>query len=135
MCTANKITHLFSHDVYNTALDELPEQHWLWNSNLTDKFSTMTADLIANITTQSSLPIYSQLISNIPIQEGGLGIQSPHTNAITAYMTTSKRCLQHAQQGVWLGHNKPRPLLPTPITILYQDWESSQNRTWLWLIF
>jgi hypothetical protein len=29
MCTANKITHLFSHDVYNTTLDELPDQHWL----------------------------------------------------------------------------------------------------------
>jgi hypothetical protein len=27
MCTANKITHLFSHDVYNTTLDELPNQH------------------------------------------------------------------------------------------------------------
>jgi hypothetical protein len=52
MCTANKITHLFANDVYNTALDELPEQHWLWNSDLTDKFSTTTADLIANITNQ-----------------------------------------------------------------------------------
>jgi hypothetical protein len=131
MCTANKITHLFSHDVYNTTLDELPDQHWLWNSDLTDKFSTMTADLIANIANQSSLPIYSQLIANISIQEGGLGIQSPRTNTITSYMTTTKRCLQYAQQGVRLGLNKPRPILPTPITLLYQQWESSQNRSWL----
>jgi hypothetical protein len=63
----------------------------------------MTADLLANITNQSSLPIYSQLIANVAIQEGGLKIQSPRTNAITAYMTTAKRCLQYAQQGVWLG--------------------------------
>lgn len=49
MCTANKITHLFSHDVYNTELDELPQHHWLWNSELTDQFSSMTADLLANI--------------------------------------------------------------------------------------
>ena len=91
----------------------------------------MTADLLANITNQSSLPIYSQLISNISIQEGGLGIQSPRANAITAYMTTTKRCLQYANQGVWLGINKPRPLLPAPITILYDKWESSQNRSWL----
>jgi hypothetical protein len=42
-----------------------------------------------------------------------------------------KRCLQYAQQGVWLGLNKPRPILPTPITLLYQQWESSQNRSWL----
>jgi hypothetical protein len=120
MCTGNKITHLFSHDVYNTKLEELPEQHWLWNSELTDKFSTMIADLLANITNQSSLPIYSQLISNISIQEGGLGIQIPQTNAI-----------QYAQQGVWLGINKPWPILPTPITLLYEQWESSQSRSWL----
>jgi hypothetical protein len=100
MCTSNKFTHLFSHDVYNTELDELPEQHWLWNSDLTDQFSSMTAALLANITNQTSLPIYSQLISNISIQEGGLGIQSPRSNAITSYMTTTKRCLQYAKQGV-----------------------------------
>jgi hypothetical protein len=74
MCTANKGTHLFVYDVYNTAPDELPNHHCLWNSDLTDKFSTMTADLLANIANQSTLPIYSQLIANISIQEGGLGI-------------------------------------------------------------
>jgi len=130
MCTANKITHLFSHDVYNTELDDLPDQHWLWNSELTDQFSSMTADLLANVTNQTSLPIYSQLISNISVQEGGLGIQSPRANAIASYMTTTKRCLQYAKQGVWLGVNKLRPLLPASITLLYDQWESSQNRTW-----
>jgi hypothetical protein len=91
MCTATKMTYFFSHDMYNTTLDELPEQHWLWNSGLIDKFSTMMADLIANIAKKSSLPIYSQLIANISIQKkGGLGIQSPRTNAITSYMTTKK---------------------------------------------
>jgi hypothetical protein len=47
MCTANKMTHLFAHNVYNTALDELPDHHWLWNSDMTDKFSSMTAELLA----------------------------------------------------------------------------------------
>jgi hypothetical protein len=68
MCTANKITHLFAHDVYNTALEELPDQQWLWNSDLIDKFSKMTADLLANIANQSNLLIYSQLIANILIE-------------------------------------------------------------------
>jgi hypothetical protein len=76
-CTAHKITHLFAHDVYNTKFDELPNNFWLWNSDLTDKFSEMTADLLANITNQQDLPVYSQLISNISISQGGLGIQSP----------------------------------------------------------
>jgi hypothetical protein len=121
MCTAQKVTHLFAHDVYNTCTDDLPDQFWLWNSEMTDQFSNMTADLLANITNQSSLPVYSQLISNISIQQGGLGIQSPRTNAIIAYMTTTKRCLQYVHQGVWLGFNKPRPLLPRTITSLYED--------------
>jgi hypothetical protein len=61
MCTANKITHLLHtmYTIYNTALDKLPKQHWLWNSDITNKFSTMMADLLANIANQSSLPIYS----------------------------------------------------------------------------
>jgi hypothetical protein len=45
-------------------------------------------------------------------------------------MTTTKRCLQYVHQGVWLGFNKPCPLLPRTITSLYEDWESSTNRTW-----
>jgi hypothetical protein len=55
MCTAQKITHLFAHDVYNTSMEDLPDQLWLWNSAMTDQFSNMTADLLANITNQSSV--------------------------------------------------------------------------------
>jgi hypothetical protein len=130
-CTAHKITHLFAHDVYNTDLGDLSDNYWLWNSKLTDKFSEMTANLIANITNQHHLPVHAQLISNISIAQGGLGIQSPRTNAITAYMSTTKRCIQYIHQGVWLGFNKPRPQLPPPIQVLYNDWESSNSRTWL----
>ena len=82
-----------------TSLDDLPNNFWLWDSNLTNEFSTMTADLLANITNKHDLPAHSQLISNISINEGGLGIQNPRTNAITAYMTTTKRCLQYAHDG------------------------------------
>jgi hypothetical protein len=92
MCTANKVTHLFAHDVYNTTPTELPDNFWLWESNLTNQFSTMTANLLANITNKHKhdLPVHSQFISNISVNEGGLGIQNLHTNAITAYMTTTK---------------------------------------------
>jgi hypothetical protein len=130
MCTAHKVTHLFSHDVLNANLDELPSNFWLWDSPMTARFNDMTADFIANITKQQSLPTHSQLISNISIREGGLGIKTPRTCAINTYMSNCKRCLQYSTQGVWLGFNKPRPQLPTPIKILYQDWETSNSRTW-----
>ena len=98
---------------------------------MTARFNNMTADFIANITKQQSLPTHSQLISNISIQEGGLGIKTPRTCAINAYMSNCKRCLQYNTQGVWLGFNKPRPQLPTPIKILYNEWETSNSRTWV----
>ena len=69
---------------------------------------------VTNLTTL--LPTHAQLMANISIKEGGLGIQNPLTNAINTYMTTSKRCLQYAQEGAWLGFNKNRPQFPhTPI--------------------
>jgi hypothetical protein len=117
MCTANKVTHLFAHDVYNTSQSELPDNFWLWESNLTNQFSIMTADLLANITNKQDLPAHSQLISNISINKGGLGIQNPLTNAITAYMTTTKRCLQYAHDGIWLGFNKPKTPLPPSVVL------------------
>jgi hypothetical protein len=130
MCTANKVTHIFAHDVYNTSQSQLPDDFWLWESNLTNQFSIMTANLLANITNKHDLPAHSQLISNKSINKGGLGIQNPCTNAITAYMTTTKHCLQYAHDRVWLGFNKPKPPLPPSIKLLYSNWPTSTNRTW-----
>jgi hypothetical protein len=122
MCTTNKITHLFAHDVYNTALDELPKQHWLWNSNLTKKFSTMTADLIANITNQSTLPIYSQLISNISksTHQRNHGMHD-YQQKMLAVCTT--RCVAWPQQATATSSNPNHNTL-SRLGIL-------QNRTWL----
>ena len=130
MCTANKITHLFGCDVFNTAVDELPSNYFLWDSDLTQEFNSMTEEVIGEITQEPSLPIYSQIIANLSIKQGGLGIQSPRLHAIPSYMSTSKRCLQYALQGVWLGFNRPRPTLPYSITSLYIDWETSNTRSW-----
>ena len=129
-CTAHKITHLFGCDVYNTDFDDLPNAFYLWNSNLTTQFNDMTSSLIANVVNTTTLPPHAQLMSSISIKQGGLGIQNPRSNAIISFMSTSKRCLQYCNQGVWLGFNRPRPLLPTSIRLLYQDWESSDNRSW-----
>jgi hypothetical protein len=74
--------------------------------------------------------MHLQLISNISVNEGGLSIQNPRTNAITAYMSTTKRCLQCAHKGVWLGFNKPKPPQPPSIKLPYNNWNTSTNRTW-----
>jgi hypothetical protein len=100
---------------------------------MTTQFGAMTFSLLAHITNANTLPPHTQLMANISINEGGLGIQTPRTNAITSYMTTSKRCLQYACDGVWLGYNKAQPQFPPAIKLLYDDWETSSNH--LWTIF
>jgi hypothetical protein len=46
-------------------------------------------------------------------------------------MTITKRCLQYAHEGVWLGFNKPKQTLPPSIKLLYSNWTTStRNRTW-----
>jgi hypothetical protein len=113
VCTAHKVTHLSSPAVYNTPLGELPNNYWLWDSAMTTQFSAMTSNLIAHITNATALPTHAQLMSNISINRGG--------HAITSYMTNSKRCL---------GFNKTHPQFPPAIKLLYNDWESSTNRSW-----
>ncbi|KAL7506974.1 hypothetical protein ACHAXN_005043 [Cyclotella atomus] len=83
-----------NHAVYNTPFEHLPNNFWLWDSEMATQFSAMTSNLIAHITNGTNLPPHAQLMANVSINEGGLGIQTPRTNTITAYMTTSKRCLQ-----------------------------------------
>jgi hypothetical protein len=113
VCTAHKVTHLSSPAVYNTPLGELPNNYWLWDSAMTTQFSAITSNLIAHITNTTALPTHAQLMSNILINGGG--------HAITSYMKNSKRCL---------GFNKTRPQFPLAIKLLYNDWESSTNRSW-----
>jgi len=111
-------------------LEELPNKFLPWDSPMTTQFGAMTFSLLAHITNANTLPPHTQLMANISINEGGLGIQTPRTNAITSYMTTSKRCLQYACDGVWLGYNKAQPQFPPAIKLLYDDWETSSNRSW-----
>ena len=129
-CTVHKMTHLFGCDVYNSSLDDLPNKYYLWESDLTSQFSDMTNHVLSSITNKNELPTHSHIIANMAIKQGGLGLQHPRTNAISAYMSTTKRCLQYAHQGVWLGFNKNRPILPDSIRCLYLDWETSNDRTW-----
>ena len=130
MCTVHKMTHLFSSDVFNSNIADLPQSFFLWNGSLSTKFNEMTETLLCNITNLPSLPEYSHIIANMSINEGGLGLQHPRINAITSFMISTKRSLQYSKSGVWLGNNSPSPKLPPQITTLYNDWEINDCRMW-----
>jgi hypothetical protein len=83
------------------------------------EFNCMVDNFISNLTNLETLPPHAHIIASMSINQGGLGLQNPRGKAITSYMTSSKRCLQYAFEGVWLGQNKPRPMLPTSITNHY----------------
>ena len=131
VCTVHKLTHLFSSDVLNAPTDKLPPHYYLWDSDLSEEFSKMTENMLCSITGNHSLPAHAHIIANMSIAQGGLGLQHPRANAITAYMMSTKRSLQYAQQGVWLGFNKDSFPLPTQITSLYNDWETSDRKSWI----
>ena len=126
-CTVHKMTHLFSSDVSAADPNDLPQNFYLWGSPMTDQFSEMTNSMLAAITESDDIPSYSQIIANLSLKQGGLGFQHPRANAISAFMTSTKRCLQYSHQGVWLGHNRPRPPLPHSFTTLFNDWENSDQ--------
>jgi hypothetical protein len=65
-------------------LEELPNKFLPWDSPMTTQFGAMTFSLLAHITNVNTLPPHAQLMANISINEGGLGIQTPRTNTITS---------------------------------------------------
>jgi hypothetical protein len=129
-CTVHKITHLFGSDVFHAPVETMPQLFYLWESNLCNNFTQMVENFICQLTSTEHLPPHSSLISTLTVNQGGLGLQHPRANAITAYMTSSKRCLQYAFEGVWLGRDKPRPLLPPSITSLYSSWQTDSAKSW-----
>jgi hypothetical protein len=129
-CTVHKITHLFGSDIFHAPAETMPQLFYLWESNLCNNFTQMVENFICQLTSTDHLPPRSSLISTLTVNQGGLGLQHPRANAITAYMTSSKRCLQYAFEGVWLGRDKPRPLLPPSITSLYSSWQTDPAKSW-----
>jgi hypothetical protein len=129
-CTVHKITHLFSSDVFHAPMQSMPSLFYLWESRLCDQFNSMIDNFLSKLTNLDSLPPHAHIIASMSINQGGLGLRNPRGNAITTYMTSSKRCLQYAFEGVWLGRDKPRPILPESITSLYTPWETDACRSW-----
>jgi hypothetical protein len=104
-CTIHKITHLLSSDVFHSPISSLPNLFYLWESNLCDKFNCMVDNFLSDLTNLETLPPHAHIIASMSINQGGLGLQNPRGNAITSYMTSSKRYLQYAFEGVWLGRD------------------------------
>jgi hypothetical protein len=128
-CPVHKITHLFSSDVLNTPHDRLPNRFYLHSRNISNRFSSMTNSFLCNLLDCKTIPQYSESISQLSINSGGLGLQHPLSNAIPKFMLSWKRSIRYAHQGVWLGYNKTCVPLPDPVTCLYKDWKTPPTRT------
>ena len=59
------------------------------------------------------------------VRNGGLGLPSPRNIAIPNLVLSLRRCLQYSIEGVWIGHNHKPVRLPSHISNLYRDWETS----------
>ena len=128
-CTAHKLTHLFAADVINAEQHNLPTCWNLWRSEMGSAFSKMVSETLAAITDQVSIPSHSELIATMSTSSGGLGIQHPRCSAIPSFILTTRRAIQYATDGVWVGHNLPLVHLPRHITSLYKNWRRSDAHT------
>jgi hypothetical protein len=128
-CTAHKMTHLFAADVVQHPMKDMPDNWNMWNSDMTSAFSEMIDSLICSVTNRDSIPRHSHLISTMATARGGLGIQHPRNAAIPTFILTTRRNLQFANDGIWMGDTLDKAILPNQIKSLYIDWKSSQAHT------
>ena len=59
------------------------------------------------------------------VRNGSLGFPSPRNIAIPNIVLSLRRCLKYSIEGVWIGHNHKPVRLPSHISDLYKDWETS----------
>lgn len=128
-CTVHKMTHLFMSDVLAADESTLPEQWHLWQSDMTSEFDAMTNNFLQDLTCRHDMPDHAQLIASMASSSGGIGLQHPRCNAIPATILATKRCLEYASRGVWVGATSAPVELPSNITSLYESWQSSPAAT------
>ena len=126
-CTVHKMTHLFTSDVLTSDLSKLPKNWHIWNSSFCNEFSDMVNSFLATLLLRNDLPAHAQMIASMSTNSGGLGIQHPRCTAIPSCVLTVKRCIEYTSKGVWVGKIHDRVTLPSTITALYKDWETSES--------
>ncbi len=126
-CTAHRLTHLFTADVYATeTYHQLPPHNTLndptnwhtWRSKLSLDFDDMNHNIIQELTKTDSTPYASSVLMNIGTKHGGLGLPSPRTSA--SYILSFKQTLTTIHNGVHTSSHKARTKLPRSITSLFQ---------------
>ena len=129
-CTAHRLTHLFTADVYATethhqlstgpTLNEASNWHH-WTSKLSLDFDEMNTHVISELTKVDNIPQTSSILMNISTKHGGLNLPAPRTTAVSSYVLSYKQTLQTINEGVYTSPHKPRTKLPRSIVSLYQS--------------
>ena len=128
-CTAHKLTHLFAADVVNTSEDNLPKNWHLFRSDLVASYSTMLEDFLSRVLQQPSLPPHVQVITSMSTSGGGLGFPHPRSSAIPSFVLTTRRAIQYALSGIFIGRTAPLAQLTPQLRNLYKDWQTSSSAT------
>ena len=124
-CTIHKLTHLFLSDVFETNYDQ-PSDEWMgWKSDPSFQFTTMIKDMVSSLMNKTSIPHHIYLISTMGTSQGGLGLLHSTTLAVPTFMLASRKCIQYAVNGVWIGGIRPPVPLPDNITSFYKNWKTS----------
>jgi hypothetical protein len=128
-CTAHRLTHLFTADVYatethhrlfphNNNLND-PSTWHCWTSKLSLDFDDMNNNIIKELCKTDTIPYASTVLMNIATRHGGLGLPSPRTRAVSSYVLSLKQTLATIRDGVYTGTHTTRTKLPRSITSLF----------------
>jgi len=126
-CTLHKMTHLFATDVLCSTY-KLPDHWHLWNSDMMKATTALQDKFLVGLTNRSSIPLHAHLISSISTNKGGLGLPHPRCVAIPYLIMSMKRCINYSTQGVWVGNTTKPVHLPSSITSLFANHQSSTNQ-------
>ena len=130
-CTSQRLNHLFPADVYAQAqTSTCTNESWdAWDSTTARAFDNINAHIIKSITNKNSVPIHSHLLINMSTTMGGIGLNTPRDKAIPASILATKGTLNTIYNGVFLGKQRERVMLPDSITSLYADRENNPSTT------
>ena len=96
-----------------------------WESDLSLRFTNTIKDMLSSLMIKTYIQYHAYLISILSTSQGGLGLLTPTTSAVPTFMLTSRKCIQYAVNGVWIGRTQPPIPLPDNITSFYNNWKTS----------
>jgi hypothetical protein len=119
-CLIQKLPHLLGSNVLHHYNITNPPPIWTdWNGPLTSTTNKIIESFLATLLTLLNIPQHTLLISQPPLNNGGLGMLEPRSSAIPDFMLIFTTSTPQVTKGIYLNKHLANPLLHTTLSDLY----------------